>query len=113
MVRTTSTADLDGRLRVVQREVADAKKISPDVQEKKTTVYLSDGEGGMAPSKQIQQREKRSGDHAVEVQESTLLLDGAGRWQIYERKESTIREEGKERTTEEHVLRLGADGKIA
>jgi hypothetical protein len=113
VVRTTSNADLDGHLQVVQREVADTKKISPDVQEKKTTVFLSDGGGGMAPSMQIQQREKRSGDHTVEVQKSTLLLDGAGNWQVNERKESTIKEDGKERTTEERVLRPGADDKLA
>lgn len=113
VVRTTSNADLDGRLRVVQREVVDAKKISPDVQEKKTTVFLSDGRGGMLPSMQIQQREKRSDNHTVEVQKSTLLLDGAGNWQVHERKESTIKEDGKERTTEEHVLQPGADGKLA
>jgi len=113
VVRTTSNADLDGRLRVVQREVADTKKISPDVQEKKTTVFVSDGSGGMAPSMQIQQREKRGDDHTVEVQKSTLLLDGAGNWQVNERKESTIKEDGKERTTEERVLRPGADNKLA
>lgn len=113
VVRTTSNADLDGRLRVVQREVVDTKKISPDVQEKKTTVFLSDGRGGMLPSMQIQQREKRSDNHTVEVQKSTLLLDGAGNWQVHERKESTIKEDGKERTTEEHVLQPGADGKLA
>jgi hypothetical protein len=67
----------------------------------------------MAAGMQIQQREKRSGDHTVEVQKSTLLLDGAGNWQVDERKESTIKEDGKERTTEEHVLRPGADGKLA
>jgi hypothetical protein len=113
VVRTTSNADLDGHLQVVQREVADTKQISPDVQEKKTTVFLSDGGGGMAPSMQIQQREKRSGDHTVEVHKSTLLLDGAGNWQVNERKESTIKEDGKERTTEERVLRPGADDKLA
>src|SRR5437879_8525725 len=43
------------------------KKINPEVQEKNTTVFLSDGQGGMAPSMQIQQREKRSADHTVEV----------------------------------------------
>lgn len=112
VVRTTSNADLDGRLRVVQREVADTKRTSPDVQEKKTTVFVSDGRGGLLPSMQIQQREKRSGDHTVEVQKSTLLLDGAGNWQVHERKESTIKD-GKEPTTEEHVLQPGADGKLA
>jgi hypothetical protein len=62
---------------------------------------------------QIQQREKRSDNHTVEVQKSTLLLDGAGNWQVHERKENTIKEDGKERTTEEHVLQPGADGKLA
>jgi hypothetical protein len=113
VVRTTSNADLDGHLLVAQREMTDTKKISPEVQEKNTTVFLSDGQGGMAPSMQIQQREKRSADHTVEVQTSTLLPDGSGNWQVHERKESTIREEGKERTTEEQVLRPGADGKLA
>jgi hypothetical protein len=113
VVRTTSNAELDGRLRVVKREVADTKKISPDVQEKKTTVFWSDGDGGMVPSMQIQQREKRSGDHTLEVQKSILLPDGGGYWQVNERRESTIKEDGKERTTEEHVLRPGDDGKLA
>jgi len=81
VVRTTSNAELDGHLRIVKREVADTKKISPDVQEKKTTVFWSDGDR-MIPSMQIQQREKRSGDHTVEVQESTLLPDGGGYWQV-------------------------------
>lgn len=113
VVRTTSNADLDGHLQVAQREVTNTRKISPDVQEKNTTVFLSDGQGGMAASLQIQQREKRSADHTVEVQTSTLLPDGSGNWQVRERKESTIKENGKERTTEEQVLRPGADGKLA
>jgi hypothetical protein len=113
VVRTTSNPDPDDHLRVVKREVADTKKISPDVQEKKTTVFVSDGRGGMAPSIQIEQREKRSGDHTVEVQKSTLLLDGAGNWQVNERKESTVKEDGKERTTEERIFRPGADDKLA
>jgi len=113
VVRTTSNADLDGHLQVAQREVTDTKRINSELQEKNTTVFLSDGQGGMAPSVQIQQREKRSADHTVEVQTSTLLPDGSGKWQVHERKESTIKEDGKERTTEEQVLRPGADGKLA
>ena len=112
VVRTTSNADLDGHLQVAQREVTNTKKI-PEVQEKNTTVFLSDGQGGMAASMQIQQREKRTSDHTVKVQASTLLPDGSGNWQVHERKESTIKEDGKERTTEEQVLRPGADGKLA
>ncbi len=113
VVRTTSNADLDGHLQVAQREVTDTKRINSELQEKNTTVFLSDGQGGMAPSVQIQQREKRSADHTVEVQTSTLLPDGSGKWQVHERKESTIKEDGKERITEEQVLRPGDDGKLA
>jgi hypothetical protein len=113
VVRTTSNADLEGHLQIAQREVTDTKKINPEVQEKNTTVFLSDGQGGMAPSVQIQQREKRSADHTVEVQTSTLLPDGSGKWQVHERKESTTKEDGKERTTEEQVSREGIDGKLA
>jgi len=113
VVRTTSNADLDGHLQVAQREVTNTKKINPEVQEKNTTVFLSDGQGGMEPSMRLQQREKRSADHTVEVQTSTLLPDGSGKWQVHERKESTTKEDGKERTTEEQVLAPGADGKLA
>jgi hypothetical protein len=113
VVRTTSDADLDGHLRFVQREVADTKKTSPDVQEKKTTIFLSDGMGGMVPSMQILEHEKHGSEHTVDVQKSTLLPDGAGNWQVNERKESTIKEDGKDRITEEHVLRLGADDKLS
>ena len=113
VVRTTSNADLNGRLQVAQREVSNTKKISPDLQEKKTVVFLSDGQGGMAASMQIQQREKRSDDHTVEVQTSTLLPDGSGNWQVHERKESTIKEDGKERTTDEQILRPDVEGKLA
>ena len=113
VVRTTSNPDMDGHLPIVQREVTDTRKTSPDVQETKTTVFLSDGSGGLAPSMQILERQKRSSDHTVEVQKSTLLLDGAGNWQVHELKESTIKENGKDRTTEERVSRPGFDGKLS
>jgi hypothetical protein len=113
VVRTTSNADLDGHLQVAQREVTNTKKISPELQEKNTTVFLSNGQGGMAASVQIQQREKRSADHTVQVQTSTLLPDGSGNWQVHERKESTIKEDGKERTAEEQVSRPDVEGKLA
>jgi hypothetical protein len=113
VVRTTSNADLNGHLQVAQREVTNTKKISPELQEKNTTVFLSDGQGGMAASVQIQQREKRSADHTVQVQTSTLLPDGSGNWQVHERKEKTLKEDGKERITEEQVSRPDVEGKLA
>lgn len=113
VVRTTSNANLDGRLQVAQREVTDTKKISPEVQEKNTTIFLSDGQGGMAPTMQVHEREKHSPDHTVEVQTSTLLPDGSGKWQVHERKERTVKEDGKDRTTEEQVSREDINGKLA
>ena len=113
VVSLTSNSDLEGRLQVVRREIAETKKTSPDVQETKTTVFLSDGRGELIPSMQIQERQKTSSDHTVNLQKSTLLLDGAGNWQVNELKESTIRENGKERTTDERISRPGSDGKLA
>ena len=112
MVRVTSNADLDGRLQIVQREVADTKKIRPDVQETKTTVFSSDGSGGLAPSMQVKERQKTGSDHTVSVQKSTLLLDGAGNWQVNEVKESTIKENGNERTVDERISKLDSDGEV-
>jgi hypothetical protein len=111
-VRITSNSDLEGRLQVVRREIAETKKTSPDVQETKTTVFLSDGSGGLVPSMQIQERQKTSSDRTVNLQKSTLLLDGAGNWQVNELKESTIKENGKERTTDERISKPGSDGKL-
>ena len=113
LVRTTSNPDMDGHLSIVQREVTDTQKAGPDVQDSKTTVFLSDGSGGLAPRMQIRERQKHSSDHTFDVRKSTLLLDGAGNWQVHELKESTIRENGKDRTTEERVSRPGFDGKLA
>ena len=112
LVRLTSDSNLDGRLQVVRREIAETKKTSPDVQETKTTVFLSDGSRGLVPSMQIQERQKTGSDHTINLQKSTLLLDGAGNWQVNELKESTIKENGKERTTDERISRPGSDGKL-
>ncbi len=113
VVRTTSNADLDGHLMVVQREVTDIKQASPDLQEKKTTVFRSDGHGGMDPRLKIEQREERSGNQLVEIRTSTLVPDGSGSWQVQERKKSTTKDDGKERTTDEQVLRRDGEGNLA
>ena len=112
LVRLTSNSNLDGRLQVVRREIAETKKTSPDVKETKTTVFLSDGSGGLVPSMQVQERQKTSSDRTVNLQKSTFLLDGAGNWQVNELKESTVKENGKERTTDERISRQGSDGKL-
>src|ERR1700757_1131221 len=62
VVSTTSSADVDENLRVAQREVADTKKPSQDVQETKTTVYLNDGTGGFTPSQQTRELQTSGAD---------------------------------------------------
>lgn len=112
-VKTTSSSDVNGNFRVVQREVADTKKISPDAQETKTTVYLGDSSGGFTTARQIQELQKRSGDHTLEAKKTTLVPDGNGNLKVSEIKEKTIQEDGKNRTTEERVSRSDLDGRLS
>jgi hypothetical protein len=111
LVRTTSNPDSNGSLQVVQREVADRRKTSADGQETRTTVYMPQG-GSMAAVQQTQEVQKRSGGGNVDVKTTTLIPDGTGKWQVGEVKQSTIKEEGKNRTSEERVSRPGSDGNL-
>jgi hypothetical protein len=79
----------------------------------KTTVYLADGNGGFAPSLQTQELQKRSADHSVEVKKTMLVPDGNGNWAVGEVKENTIKEDGKNRTSEERVSRPDLDGRLS
>jgi hypothetical protein len=112
LVRTTSNPDLNGNLQVVQREVSQTRKTSPEAQETKTTVYMPQG-GSMVPVQQTEESQRRGGGGNIDVKQTTLLPDGNGNWQVGEIKQSTIREEGKNLTTEERVSRPGSDGKLA
>jgi hypothetical protein len=113
VVRTTSNPDANGNLQVVQREVADTRKTSPDAEETKTTVYLVDGNGGLKPSLQTQELQKRSADHGVEVKKTTLVPDSSGNWEVGEVKESTINQDGKNRTSEERVSHPDSEGRLS
>src|ERR1700730_313370 len=113
VVRTTSNPDANGNLQVVQREVADTRKTSPDAEETKTTVYLKDGNGGLNPSLQTQEVQKRSADHRVQVKKTTLVPDSRGNWEVGEVKESTINQDGKNRTSEERVSHPDSEGRLS
>jgi hypothetical protein len=112
-VRTTSRSDVNGSLRVVQRENTDTRKTSPDVQETKTAVYVADGNGGFTTSRQTHELQKRTADDRLEEKKTTLLPDGNGNWKVGEVKETTIQEDGKNRTTEERVSRPDLDGRLS
>ena len=111
--RTTSNSDVNGNLQVVQRAVADTRQTSPDAQETKTTVYLGDGNGGLIPSLKTQELQKRSMDHTVEVTDTTRVPDANGNWEVSEVREKTVKEDGKNRTSEERVLRPDLEGRLS
>jgi len=113
LISTTSSSDLNGNLQVVQREVADTKKTSPDAQETKTTVYLADGNGGFTASRQTQELQKRSADQKVELKKTTLLPDGNGNWEVGEVTKKSIQEDGRKQITEEQVSRPDSDGRLS
>jgi hypothetical protein len=113
LIRTTSISDGDGNLQISQREVADTRKTSPDVQETKTTIYRIDGNGGLTPSLQTQELQKRGADHRVEVKKTLLQPNSSGGWEVAEVKETTIKEDSKNRTSEESISRPDSDGGLS
>jgi hypothetical protein len=112
-VRTTSSADVNGHLQVVKREVTDTSKTGADAQEAQTKVYLADGNGGFTMALQTQEVKKRGDDHSVEVKKTNLLPDGNGNWKVGEVTEKIIKEDGKNRTIEERVARPDLNGRLS
>jgi len=113
VVRSTSNPDANGRLSVVQRQEEDTAKLGKNVEETKTTTFLPGVDGGLVPSLQTQERREHVDDHTVKFEKSTSLSDGAGKWQVGERKDGTITDDGKNRTSEEHVARDDGSGNLA
>lgn len=110
--RKTSHADVNGNFQVVQREVADTKKISAGVEETKSTVYRPDSDGGLTQTVQTQELKTRGADDSVAVKRTTLLPDGNGNWGVSDVTEKTIKDDGKSRTTEERISRADSEGRL-
>ena len=113
VVRTTSDPDANGALQTVQQEVRDTRQISPSVQETKSTLLTASLNGGLTASVQTTDREAKTGDHNVAFRKSTSLPDSNGNWQLSEVREGTVKDDGKDRTKEERVLRPGTDGNLS
>ncbi len=113
VVRTTSNPDANGGLQIVQRETQDTRQTSPNVQETKTTLLTPSPDGGLVASRQTEERQTKITDHNVEFRKSTLLPDLNGNWQLSEVREGTVKDDGKDRTKEERVLRPGSDGNLS
>ena len=113
VTRTTSNPDANGGLKIAQREVQDTRQTSPNVQETSSTVYTPDPNGGLLMSMQTQERSTKTSAHDTEFRKSTSLPDSNGGWQLSEVREGTIKNDGKEQTKEERVLRPGTDGNLS
>jgi len=112
VLRATSNPDLNGKLQVVQREIVETKIVGQDLQETNTTVMLSNIEGGLAPVSRTQEVLKQRPDGMTESEKTTMLADGAGKWELNETRRSTTTPEGPQRTAEERVYRRDAEGKL-
>lgn len=113
VVRTTSNPDANGRLSVVQRQVEDTAKVGANAEVTKTTTYLPGANGGLAPTMEVQERREHVDDHTTKFEKSTMLSDGNGNWQMGERKDGTITDDGKNRASEEHVARQDGSGNLS
>jgi hypothetical protein len=112
MESKTSSADVNGNFQLVRREVADTRKVNSDVEETKSTVYRSDSYGGLTQVEQMQEVKTHGADDSVAVKRTTLVPDGNGNWKVGNVTEETIKDDGKNQTTEERVSRPDLEGRL-
>lgn len=112
IVRITSDTDVNDKLKQVQREIVETKRIGKDAEETNTTVMLPSINGGLAPAYKSHELRKQGADGMVESEKTTLLPDGSGKWRVVESRKDTTRQEAYERTTEERISRLDSVGKL-
>jgi hypothetical protein len=112
VVRATSDPDVNGNLQLVQRRIEATKRVSTDVEETKITVMLPSINGALVPSVKVQERREQGANGTVESQQTTLLPDGAGNWQVGEIRRTTTRQEGDNRSTEAQVSLPDSEGKL-
>jgi hypothetical protein len=107
VVRTVSDRDVNGNLQIVQYEVTETTNVGPNSRETKTTVYVPVPSGSVAP--RTNELQQYSADGAV-LRNKTPLPDGS---QIGEVRESTMKEDGSHRTSEDRVSRRDSDGRLS
>jgi hypothetical protein len=110
--RTTSDPDINGNLQLVQRQIEETKKTGANVEETRTTVMLPSADGGLVPSVKVQERRERGANDTLETHKVTLLPDGDGNWQASEVRNTTTKQEGDNRSTEERVSLPDSEGKL-
>lgn len=112
VLRITSSPDLNGRLQPVRREIVETKNTGVDVEETDTTVMLQSVNSGFAPAVKTHEVRKRVANNSIETQETRLLPDGAGNWQVSEIRQNTTRQEANSRVSEDRVSRRDFEGNL-
>jgi hypothetical protein len=112
VVRSTSHPDSNGDLQLIRRQIEETTKTSPNVEVTKTTVMLPSVNGGLVVGAKVQERREQGADGTVESQKTTLLPDGTGNWQVNEIRQTTTRQEGDSRSTDEQVSVPDSEGKL-
>ena len=112
-VQTTSMPDANGNLEVVGREITATTKGAAS-QNARTTVYLPDINGGLAPAMQVNEQEQHNaGGETYGKKKTTLLPDSNGNWQVYESQETAVKVDAQNRTSEVHTSRLDFEGNVS
>ena len=111
-VETTSKPDSDGNLEVVGREITATTKAATS-EDSRTTVYLPDINGGLAPTMQVNEQEQRNAGGETYGKKTTLLPDGNGNWQVYESEETEVKADAENRTSEGHTSQLDFEGNVS
>lgn len=110
VVRIISAVDLSGHWQIQERDVEETVPSSPDAKETKKTVLGMVG-GTLKPVLKSEETERRNGD-SVEVQRRLLTPDGAGRFQVFEQRQSVVTPSKDGRTTNEKTYRKDYRGQM-
>ena len=110
--RKTSSADVNGNLQITRREVSDTKKIGPNAEETKTTVFRPDSYGGLSQAEQTQEVKTQATDNSLSIKKTTQRPDGNGSWKVSGVTETTVKDDGKNRTSDERVSSPDLDGRL-
>jgi hypothetical protein len=112
VTRSTSDPDVNGDLQLVRRQIEETKRLSPNVEDTKTTVLLPDANGGLAPAVKVHERREQGPNGTIDSQETTLLPNGAGNWAVGEIRRVTTRQDGDQRSTDEQISLPDSEGKL-
>ena len=110
--RRTSNSDLNGNFQVVQREIVSTRKISPEIEERKSTVYRADSYGGFTQAQQTQELKTHNAGDSVAVKRINRIPDGNGNWKVSDVTETITADDGKNRTSEERFFRSDLNDRL-